>query len=436
MYILKKLRWFILIWTILIIMVWLWNIQQLKKQLTDLAVQQAHIIFDIAASLVIWTGKHENLNINPAYILKELVVILEKDHHIQLHPTSLKPYNPQNAPDNWETQALMAFEAKQALYVFKQQQNQFRYIEPLYIEQTCLHCHAHQGYKMGDIRGGLTIDFTIDALLDDLQHKSLYISILYIFAWLFVIISAFFAIKAIEFEKKSKALEENTKLREDIERITRHDLKSPINGIIGLPELMLYDENLDENQRQNLKMIEDVGYQLLNMINLSLDLYKMEVGKYEFQPVSVEIIAVINKILNDFAYLIRIRKIKVLFYKQDEIIKENDRFIIQAEELLCYSMLSNLIKNAIEASPKGESIIIFLQENQENYTVIISNKGAVPEKIRKKFFEKYVTQGKEQGTGLGTYSARLIAQTQGGEIYLDSSSELNKTTITIFLPKS
>jgi signal transduction histidine kinase len=94
-------------------------------------------------------------------------------------------------------------------------------------------------------------------------------------------------------------------------------------------------------------------------------------------------------------------------------------------------MLSNILKNAVEASPDGESIAVSLS-NSSPRAVRVRNSGEVPDSIRDRFFEKYVTSGKERGTGLGTYSAKLIAETQGGGIRLDSS-EPGCTTIEIQL---
>jgi two-component system sensor histidine kinase/response regulator len=108
---------------------------------------------------------------------------------------------------------------------------------------------------------------------------------------------------------------------------------------------------------------------------------------------------------------------------------ESDQFILQGEKLLLYSMLANLFKNSVEASPKNERITIEMK-HAENCSVSIHNKGAVPEEIRDTFFDKYATAGKSGGTGLGTYSARLNAETLGGKISLDTSEE-NGTTITI-----
>jgi len=66
--------------------------------------------------------------------------------------------------------------------------------------------------------------------------------------------------------------------------------------------------------------------------------------------------------------------------------------------------------------------------------VAIANAGAVPQSIRSRFFEKYATAGKKDGTGLGTYGARLIAETHGATIAM-TTSETRGTVVSIAFPK-
>jgi len=236
-----------------------------------------------------------------------------------------------------------------------------------------------------------------------------------------------------QLEKQNEILQENLQLREDIDRITRHDLKGPLTGILGNPQLIRMEGNLSEGQLACLKDIEKSGRQILKMINLSLDLFKMEKGTYQLQPVAVDILKIINSILGERNNMVRARELTVTLWVNGKRAKEDDVFLIEGETLLCYAMLSNLITNALEASPEKADVTITLEENKRSI-IRIHNLGAVPENIRDRFFEKYVTSGKERGTGLGTYSARLMAETQRGSIQLDTSEE-NGTTVTISFSK-
>lgn len=236
-----------------------------------------------------------------------------------------------------------------------------------------------------------------------------------------------------ELENKNAALEEIASLREHVYRISRHDLKSPLNGIIGCSGLIAEDDNLTPKQIRMLKMIEESGYKMLGMINRSLDLYKMETGTYQYQPTSVNILSIIHKVIIDMDNLsvCQTDRLSVAILLGGKPVTEEDRFIVQGEQLLCYSMFANLIKNALEASPEAGRITVSL-DKKETAIIRIHNKGAVPVEIRDKFFDKYSTFGKTVGTGLGTYSARLMANTLGGSIYLDTSEE-SGTTVTVEL---
>jgi K+-sensing histidine kinase KdpD len=106
--------------------------------------------------------------------------------------------------------------------------------------------------------------------------------------------------------------------------------------------------------------------------------------------------------------------------------------LIRAEELLCHCLLSNLLKNALEASPRGANVHVEFRRGT-CCDVFIHNLGEVPAALRLTFFDKYTTFGKKMGTGLGTYSAKLMARTMGGDVYVDCSQP-GKTQVRVSLP--
>lgn len=123
--------------------------------------------------------------VNPAYMTRQLAELL-KGSDVEVHLTSLKPLNAVNAPDPWEASALEAFEQESEKVRLGLVGDQYRYIEPLMVEPACLDCHRSQGYKVGDIRGGLSFSFPrgdIDNLLADLKtdvklaHGGLFLSL-------------------------------------------------------------------------------------------------------------------------------------------------------------------------------------------------------------------------------------------------------------------
>lgn len=107
------------------------------------------------------TDGRELTKVNPAYMTRLVGEILAGEGYA-VHITSLKTLRPGNAPDEWEREALERFEKGSALeysLTGPAGNRVFRYMEPLKTEATCLPCHAGQGYKVGDVRGGIGIAF-------------------------------------------------------------------------------------------------------------------------------------------------------------------------------------------------------------------------------------------------------------------------------------
>lgn len=95
---------------------------------------------------------------NPAYMLREIQADFSKQFGVLSRITSLKPINPINAPDPWESKALAALEQGQHEVLELEQidgEPYLRLMLPLQVEASCLKCHGHQGYRQGDIRGGI-----------------------------------------------------------------------------------------------------------------------------------------------------------------------------------------------------------------------------------------------------------------------------------------
>ncbi|WP_052507263.1 ATP-binding response regulator [Desulfonatronovibrio magnus] len=223
------------------------------------------------------------------------------------------------------------------------------------------------------------------------------------------------------------------RMKEDVERIMRHDLKTPLSGIVGLPQLLLDDDNLTTEQEEMVRMIIDSGLRMLRMIDMSLDLFKMETGDYVCTHRNVEVRAVLQTVLDEIEPAFESKNIEVVINKN--LHKESDSFWVKGEEHLFYGILSNLIKNAFEASPKGQQVKIDLVD-LPSPTISIENKGVVPLSIRQHFFQKYMTYGKKRGTGLGTYSARLMATTMGYDLKLSTCDTKGTTTLTLSAPSN
>jgi len=102
---------------------------------------------------------------NPALMTRELSELAGQSKAFQYHITSLKLLNPSNAPDPWEREALLKFESgieEVAQVTELNNRKMYRLMRPLPYEQGCVECHAKQGYKIGDVRGGISVALPYD----------------------------------------------------------------------------------------------------------------------------------------------------------------------------------------------------------------------------------------------------------------------------------
>ncbi|SIQ85755.1 PAS domain S-box-containing protein/diguanylate cyclase (GGDEF) domain-containing protein [Aromatoleum tolulyticum] len=99
--------------------------------------------------------------VNPAYMTRQMAGVIERESGIRIHITSLRPINPGNLADPWETAALQAFEKaaekERSEILHTTGDPVIRYMAPLYVRKECLKCHQKQTYSIGDVRGGISV---------------------------------------------------------------------------------------------------------------------------------------------------------------------------------------------------------------------------------------------------------------------------------------
>lgn len=231
-------------------------------------------------------------------------------------------------------------------------------------------------------------------------------------------------------EEQNEALRQAFQLREEVERIARHDLKTPLASIASIPRLLRERQRFEPADEELLGTVERAALRVLSMVNLSLDLYRMEEGSYRLRAQAVDLGSLVHTVARELHAHAASKNVRLRLDVPFE------QAYAQGEELLCYATIANLLKNALEASPEGGDVQVRLWHardgNGESMALDIHNAGQVPPEVRERFFEKYVTWGKVGGTGLGAYSARLMARVQRGSLRM--ASDESGTTLSLRLP--
>jgi diguanylate cyclase (GGDEF)-like protein/PAS domain S-box-containing protein len=134
--------------------------------------------------------------VNPAYMTRQLYELAHQQYQVQGRLISVKPLRPENMPDLWETRALKKLAEGAPEYnsiEHMPDQDYLRLIRPLVVEKSCLKCHASQGYKVGDIGGGISVAVPLEPLRTASREHLSMVWISHGFFWLLGLVGIAFA---------------------------------------------------------------------------------------------------------------------------------------------------------------------------------------------------------------------------------------------------
>jgi len=233
-----------------------------------------------------------------------------------------------------------------------------------------------------------------------------------------------------EIEERKRVAEN----RDRAERMLRHDMKNPLNGILGGAQLL--QENCErEDDLELVGIIGDAGKRLNAMLEGLFDYTKMEDGRYRLSPCPIVLEDLLEAATAGMKTLLQRRSVRLSIFV-DGVELHNRRAgsvsTFYGERAHLQTMLENLLRNAIEASPE-EGTVTLQTEVGESLRFDLHNASVIPKEVRETFFQRYASARKQRGTGLGTYVAKLICELHGGEISF-STSEDEGTHLYLSLP--
>ena len=212
---------------------------------------------------------------------------------------------------------------------------------------------------------------------------------------------------------------EAARVRDELEQTFHHDLRNPLTAMLStIPILQEKMPEIDEE----LGLLKDSSQIMWDMIKNHNFLKDLESGDFSKPLVEVTTDNVIQRVVNSFNAKATKKGVRV-----DMDIDPSHIYI--GDEVLSYTMYSNLINNAIEAAPTGTGVRVKSERVGDEIVVSIFNEGEVPINIRGRFFSKFVTDGKVDGMGIGAYSAKLATQAQKGRIKLNIKEGVGTTLI-------
>src|SRR5215469_10688742 len=240
---------------------------------------------------------------------------------------------------------------------------------------------------------------------------------------------------------KQTELYEQLKYQDIIQKefinIAAHELKTPIQPILGLTEV-LRSQIKDVKQREILEITIRNAKRLLRLSNDILDVSKIEGKSLELNKEEFDLNELVINTMKDMTSgrdLLKYEKIKLLYNPHRDI-------LIKADKGRISQVISNLLNNAIEFTQEGNIHVSIEKEkisnanNKNNHTIIVSVKDSgqgIDSTILSRLFTKFASKS-YKGTGLGLFISKGIIEAHGGKIWGENNSDGRGAKFSFSLP--
>lgn len=363
--------------------------------------------------------------INPAFMTRQISEIATRRQGVKFHITSLKPIRPENKAEDWERRALKFFDTGGLEFSsFNAENTLFRYMAPLHVSEACLPCHAFQGYKVGDIRGGISVTFPLPALG---KKKSIFVS--YFIVYFVGCAGILFGAHLLSASRKKvvaamERAEAANRAKSAFLANMSHEIRTPMNGVLNMISLAL-ETDLSAEQRRLLDISRQSADSLLAILNDILDFSRIEAGRLELDDHPFAVEKVVEGVVHACLISAADKNIK-LSYEHGAGIPA----VLLGDSLRLRQILLNLVGNGIKFTSVGSVIIktrlqsLSPEKAVIHFTVSDTGMGISLEKqetVFSSFSQADSSITREYGgTGLGLAICRQLVALMDGEIRLES----------------
>ena len=372
--------------------------------------------------------------INPSYMSRLVLDMVSQSCGVKGHITSLLPLRPQNLPDKWETSALRTFSggAKEVSSVEEMEGGSYlRLMKPLMTERECLACHGKQGYRVGEIRGGLSVAVPMAPLWGIAIRNYVLNGVSFIILWGLGLVGIFTGARSLtrtirerdEAERGMVALNRDLLSRTvELESANReldsfcstvsHDLRSPLTAINGFCHL-LRETSADNRADADLYtgIILNSTKKMGNIITTLLSFSRVTQDELACSTVDLSLIA------GEISAELRMQDLK-----RNAVFTIAEGMTVKGDDGLLRVVMQNLIGNAWKYTGRclkarievgvvagGDRAVYFVRDNGIGFDNSQSDRMF-------EAFRRLPNASEFDGTGIGLATVKRIINRHGGQI--------------------
>jgi signal transduction histidine kinase len=246
-------------------------------------------------------------------------------------------------------------------------------------------------------------------------------------------------------EKANEELQYKYLIKEEFINVASHELRTPIQSILGLSELLHFRtiKNITNIQDINIQKYEEIVdviirncRRILQLTNDILDVAKIERGSLILNKEKFDLREMILELLGEYEHTIKNRNNVKFFFESPE--RNNNTIEVEADKGRLSQVLHNLLSNAIKFTKEGQ-ITVIVERNENEIIVSIKDSGSgIDPEIFPKLFTKFTTYSLGSGgTGLGLFISKSIIEKHGGKIWATNNAingEDRGSTFSFSLP--
>ena len=233
-------------------------------------------------------------------------------------------------------------------------------------------------------------------------------------------------------------VKESDKMKEEFINIAAHELRTPIQPILGLTDI-IYSKIKDEDQRELLEIIMRNANRLKRLTDNLLDVTKIEGKSLMLKKEKLNINILIPKVLKDYMdNKLKQQRVKIVY----DFKPKDDVIIVEADRDRIAQVIHNLVDNALRFTTMSNNQTIFVivdkkkdkEEGKEQAIVSVKDTGeGISKEALPKLFSKFTTSDSKTGTGLGLYICKNIVEAHGGRIFAENNSDGKGATFSFTL---